>query len=369
MRDTAERSTLGASRRTAFESASSRTAVGAGRPRVLCVDDDPDLLDGLRRVLGLDFDVVTQKDPLAALELMQIERNFDVVISDLKMPRMEGTRFLAHTRRILPTATRLLLTGVPDLPSAIAAINEGAVFRFLTKPCPGDQLLEAVHSAIAERKNALAAPPPASGTRRASPREPGTARPRGTDGQREIERSSRDLAAPPEARAARGARLTATRPASSASTPHDTEGASSVRLLAALTGAAQAALDEGRAADAERVLESALKSLLRDARAGKPAHPEEADLAALLAARLARATRNPSWIDYTFLLFGALRRLLPSDAIDEIQSALNQIRGANTEAFQLYLSVLAFQGRALDSSERCLLKRIQQCRALMAVGA
>ena len=109
-------------------------------PRILCVDDDPHLLNGLCRVLGFDFEVVTESNPLAALDRLERDADFQVVLSDLKMPQIDGTLFLARTQRLIPAATRVLLTGEADLPSAIAAINEAGVFRFLSKPCAGDQV-------------------------------------------------------------------------------------------------------------------------------------------------------------------------------------------------------------------------------------
>src|SRR4029079_17739455 len=66
-------------------------------PRILCVDDDPNLLNGLCRVLGFDFEVVTENNPLAALDRLERDADFQVVLSDLKMPQIDGTLFLART--------------------------------------------------------------------------------------------------------------------------------------------------------------------------------------------------------------------------------------------------------------------------------
>jgi hypothetical protein len=91
-------------------------------------------------------------------------------------------------------------------------------------------------------------------------------------------------------------------------------------------------------------------------------------MAAILAARLGAATGDGTWIEYAFLLFCAVRRLLSSHAIDEVQKTLHQVRRVNPAPLELYLSVLEFHGRARTSTDRCLLKRIQQCRALLPVA-
>jgi CheY-like chemotaxis protein len=135
MRDPSETRPATAEVHTTFRDTLPHTGPDAvTTPKILCVDDDPYLLQGLCRILGLDFEVVTEGDAIAALKRLEAEPDFQVVLSDLKMPGLDGTRFLAETRRIVPAATRLLLTGVPNLDAAIAAINQGGVFRFLTKP-------------------------------------------------------------------------------------------------------------------------------------------------------------------------------------------------------------------------------------------
>jgi len=103
---------------------------------VLCVDDEPLLLEGLERTLRESFEVVTETKPLAALALLERkERDFVAIISDMRMPLMDGAKFLACAAEIAPNSTRLLLTGHAELNAAIAAVNTGRVFRFLCKPC------------------------------------------------------------------------------------------------------------------------------------------------------------------------------------------------------------------------------------------
>ena len=79
-------------------------------PRILCVDDEPAMLAVLTRALGSRFEVVTAEDPVVALLLLEHASDFSVVISDMRMPQMDGAEFLAHVKNIAPWTTRLALT-------------------------------------------------------------------------------------------------------------------------------------------------------------------------------------------------------------------------------------------------------------------
>lgn len=118
----------------------------AGLPRILCVDDEPLVLQGLRRNLRPHFEVVTAPGGIEALGLLQDDGPFAVVLSDMRMPVMDGARLLAQARAVAPDTTRILLTGHADLEAAVAAVNQGQVFRFLTKPCPHEELLAALQA-------------------------------------------------------------------------------------------------------------------------------------------------------------------------------------------------------------------------------
>lgn len=117
-------------------------------PRVLLVDDEVAILDGLRRQLRRSFSISTAAGGTAALETIQEEGPFAAIVSDMRMPGMDGAALLAEVRERAPDTTRLLLTGQADTESAIAAINEGQIFRFLTKPCPADALMSALVEAV-----------------------------------------------------------------------------------------------------------------------------------------------------------------------------------------------------------------------------
>jgi len=124
----------------------------SNRLRVLCVDDEPKVLEGLTLHLRRCYDIITATSGNAGLELLSRQADVAVVLSDMKMPGMNGATFLAQARRVAPDATRVLLTGQSDLESAIAAVNEGQIFRFLVKPCPPPVLLVAVEEAAKQHR-------------------------------------------------------------------------------------------------------------------------------------------------------------------------------------------------------------------------
>ena len=126
--------------------------VGVSKPRVLFVDDEPNLLSGLTRQLHAQFDVTTAVGGAEGLKTFAEKGPFPVVVSDLQMPGMDGVTFLGRVRHVCPDTVRILLTGQADLNSAISAVNEGHIFRFLTKPCPTDVLSKSLIAAEAQYK-------------------------------------------------------------------------------------------------------------------------------------------------------------------------------------------------------------------------
>lgn len=120
--------------------------------RVLCVDDEPRVLDGLRRTLGAEYDVTTAEGPDVALGLLDRGEAFAVVISDMRMPKMNGAALLAQWSQRAPDTVRILLTGHSGIDAAIVAVNEANVFRFLLKPCPPESLLGTVAAACAQHR-------------------------------------------------------------------------------------------------------------------------------------------------------------------------------------------------------------------------
>lgn len=116
--------------------------------RILCVDDDRLILDGYRRQFRKVFDLYTAGGGEAGLEMLKRNGPFAVIVSDMNMPGMNGIEFLARARQIAPESVRIMLTGVADLQVAINALNEGHIFRFLTKPCDAPVFAKALTAGI-----------------------------------------------------------------------------------------------------------------------------------------------------------------------------------------------------------------------------
>lgn len=127
---------------------SERSMVAASRPRVICVDDEPHVVGGLALHLRRRYDVEVATSAQAGLDLLDAEPRAAVVISDMRMPGMNGSEFFARASAAHPETTRVLLTGYADVDAATRAINEGRVFRFLIKPCPPPELLRTVEAAV-----------------------------------------------------------------------------------------------------------------------------------------------------------------------------------------------------------------------------
>jgi response regulator RpfG family c-di-GMP phosphodiesterase len=119
---------------------------------VLCVDDEPRVLEGLVLNLRRNYRVSTAPNGQAGLALLDGDPPPAVVVSDMRMPEMNGATFLSHVKERSPDTVRILLTGQTDLDSAIAAVNHGQVFRFLTKPCNPQTLLAAIQAAAEQHR-------------------------------------------------------------------------------------------------------------------------------------------------------------------------------------------------------------------------
>ncbi|QGY38660.1 HD domain-containing protein [Pseudodesulfovibrio cashew] len=115
--------------------------------RVLMVDDDSNLLNGYQRALRGRCEVHVALGGEVGLAMLEDEGPFSVVVSDIKMPVMSGIEFLGRVRELHPDTVRMVLTGHADLDVAIEAVNNGDIFRFLTKPCDREHLLAAITAA------------------------------------------------------------------------------------------------------------------------------------------------------------------------------------------------------------------------------
>jgi FixJ family two-component response regulator len=116
--------------------------------RVLFVDDEQNVLDGIRRQLRNRLDIETANGAAAGLALIESAGPFAVVVSDMRMPEMNGARFLARVNEIAPQTVRMVLSGQADLDSTVAAVNDGHIFRFLLKPCDTEQLIQSINCGI-----------------------------------------------------------------------------------------------------------------------------------------------------------------------------------------------------------------------------
>jgi CheY-like chemotaxis protein len=121
-------------------------------PHVLCVDDEPRVVEGLALHLRRDYRVSTANGAQRALQVLKENGAPAVIVSDMRMPGMDGATLLKHVRHLHPETTRILLTGDPGRDVAMAAVNEGQIFRYLTKPCAPDQLRTAIEAGVAHHR-------------------------------------------------------------------------------------------------------------------------------------------------------------------------------------------------------------------------
>lgn len=112
--------------------------------KILLVDDERNVLLAYQRHLHGKYKVTVVESGFAGLAAMQNEGPFAVVVADYRMPGLDGIQFLAKAAELEPDTVRIMLTGHADIDISINAINEGNIFRFLTKPCPSDVFLKTV---------------------------------------------------------------------------------------------------------------------------------------------------------------------------------------------------------------------------------
>lgn len=126
---------------------------------VLCVDDEPNILRSLHWMLHKDFDVMTAPDGHTALAMLR-KHDFDVIVSDQRMPGMIGSELLREACKQAPRAMRILLTGYSDMQAILRSINEGEVFRFVNKPWSNEELTNTVaEAALIAKTQPTPAPP------------------------------------------------------------------------------------------------------------------------------------------------------------------------------------------------------------------
>jgi response regulator RpfG family c-di-GMP phosphodiesterase len=118
--------------------------------RILCVDDEPKVLSAFQRQLHGQFEITTATSGAEGLKLVNSSGPFAVVVSDMRMLGMDGVHFLSEVKKCAPHSVRIMLTGFADLQTTVEAVNEGNIFRFLTKPCAPEALARALQAGVTQ---------------------------------------------------------------------------------------------------------------------------------------------------------------------------------------------------------------------------
>lgn len=118
------------------------------KEKILFVDDEDNLLSAVRRLFRNKYDLTIVHSPEIALEQIEIEQNYSVIVSDMKMPGMDGIEFLKLAKQKSPKSIRIMMTGNADQETARTAINESQVYKFISKPCSADEIEKVVSEAV-----------------------------------------------------------------------------------------------------------------------------------------------------------------------------------------------------------------------------
>ncbi len=124
--------------------------------KILFVDDEPNILHSIQRQLRNRFALRTAESGDAALRILDTEGPFAVIVSDMRMPGMNGVELLSRVKDRYPETVRLMLTGNNDQETAMEAVNNGQIFRFLTKPCPQATFITALSLALRQHRLIIA---------------------------------------------------------------------------------------------------------------------------------------------------------------------------------------------------------------------
>src|SRR5271154_5935877 len=120
--------------------------------KILMVDDEAAVLLGYQRMFHNEFQIETATGGVAALAALETTGPYAVVVSDMRMPGMDGAKLLTKVKLLAPDTIRIMLTGDDDIHSAVSAVNEGSIFRFLTKPCNRDTLGKALTAGLMQHR-------------------------------------------------------------------------------------------------------------------------------------------------------------------------------------------------------------------------
>ncbi len=121
-------------------------------PRVLCVDDEPRVVEAIALQLRKEYDVHSAFSADEALRKLREVKGFTVVLSDMRMPGMDGAALLERVHQLYPRVTRILLTGEPGRDVGVKAVNRAQIFRYLTKPCQTEELRAAIEAGLDQHR-------------------------------------------------------------------------------------------------------------------------------------------------------------------------------------------------------------------------
>lgn len=120
--------------------------------KILFVDDEPNVLQSIRRQLRKEFDLDTAEGGEEALQMLNANGTYAIIVSDMRMPGMNGVEVLAQAKKDSPDTVRMMLTGNADQQTAVDAVNHGDIFRFLNKPCETDVLASAIRNGLRQHE-------------------------------------------------------------------------------------------------------------------------------------------------------------------------------------------------------------------------
>ena len=118
--------------------------------RILCIDDDPNVLQAYQRALRKQFQIEIALGGEEALAAVINQGPYAVVVSDMQMPGMNGVEVLKEVKKHSKDTVRMMLTGNADQQTALEAVNEGHIFRFMTKPCPPETFAKVLEAGLAQ---------------------------------------------------------------------------------------------------------------------------------------------------------------------------------------------------------------------------
>ncbi len=119
-----------------------------GKHPILLVDDEPEILYSLKGLLRREFELHTAESGREALEILK-HHVIHVIMTDQRMPEMTGVQLMCHVKNTCPEAIRIVFTGYADIKAVVEAINNGGLYRYITKPWDPDELIEVLHEAAA----------------------------------------------------------------------------------------------------------------------------------------------------------------------------------------------------------------------------